>query len=194
MLHERCFLIIEGSTEMTALPVLFYKTYDMPLQSAGICLINGENNYGARMLVKFLNTNKRQVLFLVDTDAITTDGIKKHFTPNSFQADGIDVASQVHYIGLKEFEDAFSDAVWARMAQANFPKTSGAAWEESDFASLRSNLKFSKDVQNLIRTEANLGYEPPKSDLGYKLAQCVDKTEIPTIILQCFEKAYNFAN
>src|SRR6185503_1497345 len=35
MLHERCFLIIEGSTEMAALPVLFYKNYDLPLQSAG---------------------------------------------------------------------------------------------------------------------------------------------------------------
>ena len=194
MLHERCFLIIEGSTEMAALPVLFYKNYDLPLQSAGICLVNGENNYGARMLVKFLNTHKRQVLFLVDTDSITTDGIKKHFTPTSFQADGIDETTQVHYIGLKEFEDAFTDEVWARMAQANFPKASGKEWEASDFASLRGKPKFSKDVQVLIQNESGIGYEPSKSDLGYKLAQCIDKTEIPAIILQCFEKAYTLAN
>lgn len=194
MLHERCFLIIEGATEMTALPVLFYKKYKMPLQSAGICLVNGENSYGARMLVKFLNAHKRQVLFLVDTDAITTDGIKKHFTPASFQTDGIDETAQVHYIGVKEFEDAFSDEIWVHMAQENYPKSSGQLWEVSDFASLRGNLKFSKAVQTLIQTEAGLGYEPPKSDLGYKLAQCVDKTEIPAAISQCFEKAYNFAN
>jgi putative ATP-dependent endonuclease of the OLD family len=194
MLHERCFLIIEGATEMTALPVLFYKVFDMPLQSAGICLLNGENSYGARMLVKFLNANKRQVLFLVDTDAITTDGIRKHFTPASFQIDGIDESSQVHYIGVKEFEDAFSDEIWLRMAQANYPKSSGRVWELSDFASLRGNAKFSKAVQTLIQTEAGLGYEPPKSDLGYKLAQCVYKTEIPNEILNCFEKAFKFAN
>lgn len=194
MLHERCFLIIEGSTEMTALPVLFYKIYDMPLQSAGICLINGENSYGARMFVKFLNIHKRQVLFLVDTDSITTDSIKKHFTPSSFQADGIDETTQVHYIGVKEFEDAFSNELWVRMAQANFPKSSGKAWETSDFASLRDKPKFSKEVQTLIKNEAGLGYEPPKSDLGYKLAQSIDKTEIPTVILQCFEKACNLAN
>jgi predicted ATP-dependent endonuclease of OLD family len=194
MLHERCFLIIEGSTEMTALPVLFYKTYEMPLQSAGICLLNGENSYGARMLVKFLNAHKRQVLFLVDTDAITTDGVKKHFTPSSFQTDGIDETAQVHYIGVREFEDAFSDEIWVRMAQANYPKLSGRAWEISDFRSLRGNPKFSRDVQTLIQSEAGLGYEPPKSDLGYKLAQCIDKTEIPDVILECFDKAYKFAN
>jgi len=142
MLHERCFLIIEGPTEMAALPVLFYKNYDLPLQSAGICLINGENNYGARMVVKFLNANKRQVLFLIDTDAITTDGIRKHFTPASFKADGIDETLQVHYIGVKEFEDAFSNEVWARMAEANFPKTSGKVWEASDFAPLRGSSRF----------------------------------------------------
>ena len=61
MLHERCFLAIEGSTEMAALPVLCYKKFGMPLQSAGICLINGEGTLGARMLVKFreCKTNDR---------------------------------------------------------------------------------------------------------------------------------------
>jgi len=194
MLHERCFLIVEGSTEMAALPVLFYKIYSLPLQSAGICIINGENNYGARMLVKFLNTHRRQVLFLVDTDAITTNGLKKHFTPTSFKADGIDVATQVHYIGLKEFEDAFSDEIWARMAQFNFPKSSGKVWGTLDFASLRGHPKFSKDLQVLIQSESGIDYEPPKSELGYKLAQCVDKAEIPKVILQCFDKANKLAN
>ncbi|MBG0785622.1 MAG: AAA family ATPase [Anaerolineaceae bacterium] len=194
MLHERCFLIIEGPTEMSALPVLFHKIYEMPLQSAGICLINGENCYGARMLAKFLNAHKRKVLFLVDTDAITTDSVKKHFTPKSFEADGIDISTQVHYIGLKEFEDAFSDEVWARMAQKNFPKPTDLAWNKSDFTALRGSTKFSKDVQKLIQTEACLEYEPPKSDLGFKIAQCINQSEIPTVILQCFTDAYEYAN
>ena len=193
MLHERCFLVIEGPTELTALPVLFYKRFGMPLQSAGICLINGENNYGARMLVKFLNINKRQVIFLVDTDAVTTDNLKKHFTPASFQIDGIDEAIQVHYIGAKEFEDSFSDDLWARMAETYFPKQSRNPWSASDFAALRSNPKFSKAVQVLIQTESNVD-EPSKLDLGYKLAQCVNVTEIPPTIIKCLERAYNLAN
>ena len=59
---------------------------------------------------------------------------------------------------------------------------------------MSGKAKFSKDVQTLIQTESGIGYEPPKSDLGYKLAQCVDKTEIPTAIIECFEKAYKAAN
>ncbi len=193
MLHERCFLAIEGPTEIAALPVLFYKKYGMPLQSAGICLINGENNYGARMLVKFLNTNKRQVIFLVDTDAVTTDSIKKIFTPASFQIDGIDESTQVHYIGVKEFEDAFPDDLWVRMAQAHYPKQSGISWSASDFAALRVNPKFSKAVQGLIQTEADVE-EPSKLDLGFKLAQCINADEIPSAITECLEQAYKLAN
>ena len=193
MLHERCFLTIEGQTEIAALPVLFYKKYGMPLQSAGICLINGENNYGARMLVKFLNTNRRQVIFLVDTDAVTTDSTSKIFTPASFQVDGIDESTQVHYIGAKEFEDAFSDDLWARMAQTNYPKQSGILWSAVDFASLRVNPKFSKAVQGLIQMEANVE-EPSKLDLGFKLAQCINADEIPLAIIKCLEQANKLAN
>jgi len=193
MLHERCFLAIEGPTEITSIPVLFYKKYGMPLQSAGICLINGENSYGARMLVRFLNTNKRRVIFLVDTDAITTDSIKKNFTPASFQIDGVDESTQVHYVGEKEFEDAFPDDLWARMAQVNYPKESGTPWIGADFTALRANPKFSKAVQSLIQTEANVE-EPSKLDLGFKLAQCISADEIPLVILECLDQAYKIAN
>jgi putative ATP-dependent endonuclease of OLD family len=193
MLHERCFLAIEGPTEYAALPVLFYKLFGMPLQSAGICLLNGENNYGARMLVKFLITNKRQVLFLVDTDAVSTDSIKKNFTPASFQKDGIDELTQVHYIGTREFEDSFSDDVWSRMAQENYPKQSGEPWVAADIAAIRQNPKFSKALQALIQFEANVE-EPSKLDLGYNMAQFINPVEIPPTITACLEIALRFAN
>ncbi|MCI0612298.1 AAA family ATPase, partial [bacterium] len=154
MLHERCFLAVEGPTEISLLPVLFHKKYGMPLQAAGICLINGENNYGARMVVKFLHNNRRQVLFLVDSDSIATDNSKKHFTPKSFKVDGIDETTQVHYVGTKELEDAFSDDLWARMAERHYPKKSGNLWTHTDFGALRATPKFSKAVQKLIKSEA----------------------------------------
>jgi hypothetical protein len=193
MLHERCFLAIEGPTEASALPVLFHKKFGMPLQSAGICLINGENSYGARMLVKFLNANNRMVLFLVDTDAISTDSTKKNFTPASFQTDGIDEATQVHYVGTKEFEDAFADEVWARMAQACYPKPSGVVWDVAEFTALRGNPKFSFAIQDLIQAQANVE-RPSKLELGFRLAQSVTGEEIPGQVLQCFDAAYELAN
>ena len=48
LLHERCFLGVEGDTEMRYVPVLFQLVTGKPLQSAGIDLINGQNDEGAR--------------------------------------------------------------------------------------------------------------------------------------------------
>lgn len=63
MFHERCFLVVEGPTELHALPQLFRKIYGKSMQSAGIKLVNGENNGGARNFAKFLNQNRRNVIF-----------------------------------------------------------------------------------------------------------------------------------
>lgn len=194
MLHERCFLAVEGGSEFAALPVMFYKAYDMPLQSAGICLISGENNFGARMLIKFLNANKRNVLFLVDTDSITTDSIKKNFTPKSFETDGIDIKSQVFYIGKKEFEDAFSDETWTRVAESHYPKPSKKKWETGEFAALREKSKFSLELQKLLHLESGLDEEPSKPEIGYNLAVTITKEEVPPIILDCLKKAYELGN
>jgi hypothetical protein len=133
------------------------------------------------------------VIFLVDTDSVNTDSTKKNFTSASFQIDCIDESTQVHYIGLKEFEDAFSDELWARMAQANYPKQSGISWKASNFSALRVKPKFSKSLQRLIQTEANVD-EPSKLDLGFKLAQCINADEIPQTIVNCLEHAYKIAN
>lgn len=54
LLHERCFLVVEGDTEMNALPGLFYKLYGMQLQAAGICLVNGEGDTGVRTVARHL--------------------------------------------------------------------------------------------------------------------------------------------
>ncbi len=194
MLHERCFLAVEGQTEIAMLPVLFYKKYGYPLQAAGICLINGENNYGARMLTKFLNENRRQVVFLVDADSASDVGSKRYFTAASFRTDGIDEASQVHYVGTRELEDAFSDDIWTRMANKEYPKNSGSEWTTTDFAALRLTDKFSKKVQRLIKAEAGLPREPTKQDLGYKLALCLDPADVPQAVTDCLEKAFRLAN
>jgi len=193
MLHERCFLAVEGSTEVNALPVLFHKYFNMALQAAGICLVNGHNNYGARMLTKFLNANRRQVLFLVDTDSKSSNG-KCYFTSAAFKADGIDESTQVHYVGIKEFEDAFDDEVWARVANLNYQKSSGGAWTAHEFNAIRSKPKFSEELVEILKRECGLAYEPSKTDLGYQLAQCVSKTEIPPAVVKCLEEAYRRAN
>lgn len=194
MLHERCFMAIEGQTELQAIPVLFHKLFNMPLQSAGICLINGENNYGARMVTKFLNSNRKEVVFLVDTEAQSTPGTKRQFTPAKFIADGIDEGSQVFYVGDQEFEDSFSNDVWVRFANQYYPKTSGDSWEADDFEALRTKSKFSREIQEVLKNEAGLQYIPPKPDIGYHLSRTVTRDEIPQQIIDCLTEANSRAN
>src|SRR5881628_1665403 len=87
MLNERCFLVIEGLTEMGALPVLFILRFGFSPQGAGIRIVNGEGGVGVRLFAKFLNDQKRNVLFMVDTDAkINKRG--RYFTVESLTGDG----------------------------------------------------------------------------------------------------------
>jgi len=63
MLNERLFFLVEGETEIYALPVIYQKLYDYSLQAGGIRLLNGGGCGGVRTLAKFLNDNRRNVLF-----------------------------------------------------------------------------------------------------------------------------------
>lgn len=193
MLHERCFLAVEGITEMAALPVLFYLKYGIPLQSAGICIINGENNHGVRVLTSFLHKNRRQVLFLVDTDSKTNTGSRKNFSASGFQRDGIDENTQVFYIGENEFEDAFTDDQWIHMIQTHYPRTDGQIWQSAHFSALRSKPKFSEAIQSELYMQT--GQSVSKDVLGYQLARAItDASQIPQRITDCFTQAYQFAN
>ncbi|MEW6572172.1 MAG: ATP-binding protein [Bacillota bacterium] len=191
LLHERCFLVVEGDTEMNALPVLFHKLHGVQLQAAGICLVNGESDTGVRTVAKHLQKTRRNVLFLLDSDVKNSPG-KRVFTEEQLLADGFDISQQVHYVGTNEFEDAFSNAVWVRVAQKYWPKESGAPWLEDDFEAIRNSQKFSKELKILLQNESKK--EARKKEIGYKLAQEVTKEEIPKEICDCFAAAISIAN
>ena len=191
MLYERCFLAVEGPTEISALPILFYKQYGFPLQSAGICLLNCENQYGARMVTRFLQRNRRHILFLVDQDTTSSD-IKKHFTKRSLIEDGINLSSQVFFAGTNELEDDFSDEVWVRVLNKHYRKPLGELWATDEIAGLRINKKFSKAIQDKVK--GYLEFSPSKADLGHKIAQEIEISEIPVSIKSCLEAAYLAAN
>lgn len=191
LLHERCFLVVEGDTEMNALPGLFYKLYGMQLQAAGICLVNGEGDTGVRTVAKHLQRMRRNVLFLLDSD-VKNSPKSRIFTEEQLLADGFDVSKQVHYVGTKEFEDAFPNAVWVRVAEKYWPKHNGAPWLESDFEAIRSSEKFSDALKILLQRESRK--EASKKEVGYRLAQEVTEEEIPKEICACFAAALSLAN
>jgi len=192
MLNERCFLVVEGLSEINALPVLFNLRYGFSPQAAGVRVVNGEGGAGARLFAKFLNENRRIVIFMVDSDTQTSPK-GRYFTPESLRADGIDLERQVHFVGTREFEDAFSDATWLRTAQNYWVKHDGSAWAIDEFTALRSSENFSEDLVALVRrsTHKMIG----KPEIGYHIARSLNATsEVPHQILSCIEQSYSAAN
>lgn len=153
LLHERLFVGVEGRTEMAALPVLFKLVTGMHLESAGIALWDCGNHEGAANFAEFLVTHKRDVGFIVDTDA--TQLPKSPFNPEKLRARGID-PDTCELVGENELEDVFTDQQWANVANAEWPRNEGT-WSPEDIAALRGDGKFSSALLTLIREGSDSG-------------------------------------
>lgn len=149
LLHERCFVGVEGPTETQAFPLLFSLATGMSLQSAGIALIAGNSNEGALRFAQFLRENERKVAFVVDRDSINGDS-RRSFRKDKLDEIGIPDEA-VHYVGEQEVEDLFSLGQWVDAANANWPRDDGEAWNVDHLAPINLASKFSAALYNLVR-------------------------------------------
>lgn len=189
LLHERCFLGVEGPTEVQALPILFRLATKISMQSAGIALISGNGNDGALKVVRFLKDNGRRLAFVV-VDGDSTDG--KLFRLDKLEAVGIST-DDIYFIGDRELEDLFSDEQWAGVANREWPREDGAAWTPADFARLRDGLKFSSAIEEMVRTAST---SAPQSKPGYLLALVQglhSGTEVPETLTTVLKALATFA-
>lgn len=184
LIHERCFVGVEGPTEVQAIPILFRLATGMSLQSVGIALIAGNGNVGALNVVRFLKEHGRKLAFvLVDADSAE----RKLFGRDRLQAVGIQ-DDEIHFIGAREFEDLFSDEQWAAAANAHWPRDDGEEWTGDDFTGLRSASKFSKAIENRVRGESS---EAPPRKAGYLTALVQDiesAADVPKELATLFSK------
>ena len=189
LLHERCFLVVEGETEMKALPVLFDQLFGMSLQTAGICLLNGQNNSGVIEVVKFLHQHKRSVLFLIDSDSEPSNALYR-----KLQNIGIP-QHNIYTVGKKEFEDAFANSLWVDTLNRIYQQQSGQEWTEADVQECREHHSkaFSKALNDKIYDKVSRHFKKP--DAGYHLAKAIrNDQEIPAEVKDCFAAAYHTAN
>lgn len=184
LLNERCFLIVEGDTEFLSLPIIFQKLKGYSLQAGGIRLINARGCSGVRSLAKFLNDNKRNVVFLVDKDVKTSPTSKSQFTVRQLEADGFNIKKQVFFVGTVEYEDLFSDDLYARTANVKWPKSDGTLWTVTDFLAIRGP-KFCDNLFNLLQN----GYRNriTKPDAGEAMAKTITVPEIPAQVATCLD-------
>ena len=193
LLHERCFLAVEGPTEGQVLPLLFRIATGLALQSAGIALIVGNSNRGALDVARFLNDHGRTVRFLIDKDSVAP-GSGHMFTPEALHRVGI-ADHQMHLVGNpRELEDLFTDEQWADAANDCWPRTDGRAWVAADFAELRDDGKFSDKVERMVRPNSE---SAPTSKPGYALEvarRSTDRADVPAQLADAFQQIAAAAN
>lgn len=151
LLHERLFVGVEGATESRALPVLFKLATGRHLQACGIAIWPCDNNDGALRFAQYLHTHKRDVLIVVDEDSRDL----KIFSESRLASHGLSLDAHVLTVGVREFEDTFTDEQWASCANRAWPRTDARPWEQSDFSVHRAS-KFSSLIENMIRENSTV--------------------------------------
>ncbi|MEV7383297.1 ATP-dependent nuclease [Streptomyces lydicus] len=197
LLHERCFLAVEGETEQRAFPLLFRLCEGLSLQAAGIALWACFNNEGALHLARYLAQHGRTLMLVVDADSRNVR--KSIFKPAKLtEFFGATAPEFVKFIGepepgqpgaeqFNELEEIFTDALWAKTANKIWPRP-GPAWAPDDFTALRGTGKFSARVQELLQESSPAG-PGGKPEMMYELAMALDDpSDVPEQLRMVFRE------
>ena len=191
LLSEKCFLVVEGPTEERALPIIFKKITGESLASAGITLVNTGGSGSVRRLVEILIQQlNRTVVVLVDEDARESSA---RINAAWFAKTQLVENDTGFFVGTKEFEDAFDDEVWLRVAAERFPNhLDETVWHLSDFISPRANEDgMGGALSHLFSSRTHSRVTKPQ--IGEALALTVMDDEIPEVIRKAISKAFETA-
>jgi hypothetical protein len=188
LLHERCFLAVEGPTEQQCVPLLFRLAQGLSLQAAGIALWACGNNEGALHLAGYLAKHGRTVHLMVDADSRTN----KQFKEDRLIRIGLDPKTQISYVGegeeYNELEELFDDDRWAQTANTHWPRPTGETWSAQDFVAHRDG-KFSSDILTMIKEQAQEASPNGKADMLYGLVSLLKhKDEVPPQLRKIFSE------
>ncbi len=202
---ERCFIIVEGQSEVNFLPSAYKKMYHSTMAEDGITLINLEGNGAATNFLKLLMKNKREfVIVFLDNDTTDVrkskvmsghnklvDGMKKEeykqFVYDFFE-------EKVLFIGDKEFEDTFENEVFVKVLNNKRPKNNELLWNEEEIENIRINVeKFSNGITKAVADFCKPNYIS-KPELGTYLGQGIEIDEIPEKAKELFRRAREIAN
>lgn len=191
LFYEKAYIVFEGQSEAASLSKLFYTYTGNYFADLGVIPINLETNGQWKNALKFLGAKRKNlIVMLLDNDSID-ESSGCNINRSSLEESGFDdnfLQNNCFFIGSKEFEDTYTDAQLARMANQLFPKQSGDGWKEEDFIAIRSSQKFSEELRALLCREAKLNITKPMVASG--MAKILTKNEIAnnTILKKCFDK------
>lgn len=182
LFYERCFFVFEGETEVHAMPRLYEVWTGSKWYLDGVRFLNGYNNEGAVVFARFLHSNGRPVVALIDEDTTLNKGFQRQFTRGRLESQALLPASSIKTIGPSCFELAFSSSVWYR---AVYRATEGRRrLNKGKLDALRDNPK--EFVRYLQVKSGGLS----KVQLGSALSSSLHKkSEIPVALGDAFDTA-----
>ena len=183
LLHERLFVGVEGATESRAFPVLFKLATGRQIQACGIAIWPCDNNDGALRFAQYLKSHGRDVLLVVDEDSRDL----KIFSEPRLAVHGLLLGTDVLTVGVREFEDTFTDDQWAGCANREWPRTDSRDWLLSDFSQLREG-KFSSKVERMIRENSTIEISGKPEIMTTLALGLRTQEEVPEKLHEMFEQ------
>lgn len=182
-LDEKIFLVLEGATEMLAVPILFPLVSDKSLVASGVQMVSLEGSGATKEFVKRLRTAwHKTVIVLIDSDSRSK---YNDFLTSAGLVEGVDL----FYVGTKEFEDSFPNETWLKTLERDYAVAEGEKpWDLSIFEGVRNSLKFSRALREYVERRTCTD-RPSKAELGRSVAiTCKAENHIPVDLQKCFER------
>jgi len=189
LLHERLFVGVEGASESRAFPVLFKLATGRQIQACGIAIWPCDNNDGALRFAQYLKAHGRDVLLVVDEDSRDL----KMFSEPRLSVHGLSLGADVLTVGVREFEDTFSDEQWAECASREWPRTDDRPWAQADFSQHRA-VKFSKEVERMIRENSKVEVSGKPEIMTALALGLRSREQVPPKLREVFQQLIERAN
>jgi predicted ATP-dependent endonuclease of OLD family len=193
ILYERGFLIVEGETEDSAIPVLYRTLYGRSMTEDGLVIINLHTCSAWKAVTKLLLKNRLEMThFLLDNDCKEEDS-SGYISENDLKEFGCDesfLKNQVTYVGRKEFEDSFPVEAVVSALNDKFPREDGNLWLETEIQILIEDCdKFSKELLNLVRRYCvrNLRSGATKPTIATAVAKECSIENVPAAIKEALD-------
>ncbi len=189
LLHERCFLAVEGATEKKVIPLLFQLSEGLSLQAAGVALWACDNNDGALRLAAYLVKHKRSVMLMIDHDTpelskvFKEENLKRHFDNRTEEF----VVRLGQTKDARELEALFGDETWAATANSAWPRGDGTPWTAAHFRAKRGK-KFSTDVLNMVKEGASVAPSGKPDMLFEVVARLDEPSAVPEELRNAFSR------
>lgn len=197
--YEKAFIVVEGESEESALPILYQNILGHSYVQDRIQLINLRTCGAWKSVLYILLNNRADItVMLLDSDCtvpqssgyVTDEVLTEIGYPEGWKD------ANVFYIGTKEYEDAFQTSDIVEVLNLHWPKED-ATWTTEEIDAFRNpDGKFSSDMLDHVRRTCTprCRNSARKPDFAEKLAtHCTTNAQIPPKIQEVFSKARTLA-